>query len=144
MDKTNALSIDFNKFLNQQINNDHQCSVRNCKSVERIITALIYYQALNNTKKANTNGNAIFSQFLQDTYTHYLDDINHIIIKHDKDLELVNKLLLQKSHSITCSVDKCLLSDRHCQINDGKNGNININKTETDPLSQFHQNTFDN
>ncbi len=139
-----TLSIDFNMFLDEEINNHKGCNVNECKSVKRIISGLIYYQSLNKTKNENSNGQAIFSEFLLQIYKHYLNDINHIITIHDKDLEIINELLLKQSHSISCNVDKCLLTDRHCQINDGKNGNVDANKKKMDPLTQFHQETWDN
>ncbi len=135
--------MDFNTFVNAKTN--HQCtSVDKCQSVDRVIAGLVYYQTLNNTKNENSNGQIIFTQFLLDIYKNYLNDINHIIIIHDKDLEIINQLLLKQSHIISCNVDKCLLSDRHCKINDGKNGNVNINEAKIDPLTQFHQETWDN
>eukprot|EP01084_Bolivina_argentea_P281354 481375_1 len=150
MDENTNPSIDFKIFLNQQVNHYHKCSIQSCKSVERIITALMYYQALNNTKIANNNGNSIFSQFLQETYKCYLNDINHLIIIHAKDLELINKLLLHKSHSIACNVGiiNCLLSVRHCQINDGKNANTlnptNYTDKQFEQLMDTYNKTYSN
>eukprot|EP01084_Bolivina_argentea_P064109 116945_1 len=147
MNEQNAndtLSIDFNMFLDEDINTHKGCNVNGCKSVKRIICGLIYYQTLNRTKNENSNGQFIFSEFLLHIYKNYLNDINHIITVHDKDLEIINQLLLKQSHSMSCNVDKCLLTDRHCQINDGKNGNVYANKKKMDPISQFHQETWDN
>eukprot|EP01084_Bolivina_argentea_P064110 116952_1 len=147
MDKqsdNNISFIDFNTFTNTDINHDPGCNVNECKAVQRIIAGLIYYQTLNRTKNENSNGQYIFSEFLLDIYKNYLNDINHIITVHDKDLEIINQLLLKQSHSMSCNVDKCLLTDRHCQINDGKNGNVYANKKKMDPISQFHQETWDN
>eukprot|EP01084_Bolivina_argentea_P222838 377145_1 len=125
----------FNTFVNVDTNDDIRCTVHKCKSVARIFTGLTYYQ---------TNGQATFSEFLLKIYKNYLNDINHIITIHDKELEIINESLLRQSHYIPCDVDKCLLSDRHCQINDGKNGNVYANKKKMDPISQFHQETWDN
>eukprot|EP00483_Globobulimina_turgida_P009190 UN09209 len=144
--------IDFNFFLNTEMNdidssNKCQCkTINECNSIQRVIKGLIYYQTLNNTKKENSNGQAIFSEFLIEIYKHYLDDISHIVVRHDNDLESINNLLLQTSESLSigCDADHCLLSDRHYAINDGQNGNINANIKNMHPLSIFHQQTWDN
>eukprot|EP01084_Bolivina_argentea_P223834 378634_1 len=131
-DTNDILPIDFNMFVNAQINDDIECAVNKCKSVERIIGGLVYYQTLNNSKNENSNGQSIFSEFLSVKYKHYLNDMNHIITIHDKDLERINELLLKQTHFISCDIDKCLLTDRHCQINDNKNGNIYANDKKMD------------
>ena len=134
--------MDFNIFLNTDINNDECDDISKCKSIERVMIALLYYQKLNKTKTENSNGQSIFSQLLLEAYTHYLDDINHVITAHDSDLEGIHTLLSAQAQFEHCTIDECLLSDRHCQINDGKNGNICEN--ENDSLTAFHEQTWDN
>lgn len=99
--------IDFKIFLNKDINEECTDS-KDCKSVHRVITALVYYQRLNERKTENSNGQSIFTQLLLEAYTHYLDDITHILTKHDSQIQNMHTLLLQKSHFMTCDIDKCL------------------------------------
>ena len=135
-------TMDLSILLNKHISN--KCKdVTNCKSVQRVITALLYYQQLNKgNKNENSNGQSIFSQLLSEAFTHYLDDITHLMSRHESELENIHKLLLAQPHFVKCSIDECLMSDRHCEINDGKNGNIKANKN--DLLSAFHEQTWDN
>ena len=133
--------MDLSILLDKDIN-DKCTAIHECKSVQRVITALLYYQTLNSTKNENSNAQSIFTQLLLEAYPHYLDDIAHLITKHDSDLEKIHKILTEKAEFVMCKVDACLLSDRHCEISDGKNGNINGNKN--DLLSAFHEQTWDN
>ncbi len=85
--------IDFNFFLNTEMNdidgsNNCQCkTINECNSIQRVIKGLIYYQTLNNTKKENSSGQAIFSEFFKEIYKHYFDASSHIAVRHNKDLK---------------------------------------------------------
>ena len=145
----NKSLIDFNIFLNNEIK-DKCNDIKECNAVQRVIAGLIYYESLNATKNENSNGQSIFSRLLSEIYSHYLEDITHVMTAHNNnsDLEGINRLLLEQSPFDICDINKCLLSDRHCQIKDGNNGDINANiQSQSDnihPLSVFHEQTWDN
>ena len=136
--------MDFNVFLNKDINQGKCDNIRECKSTERVMTALLYYEKLNKTRNENSNGQSIFSSLLIEAYTHYLDDITHVMTAHSHSSHLsdMHTLLSEQGQFEVCNIDECLLSDRHCQINDGKNGNIAQNRN--DELTAFHEQTWDN
>ncbi len=141
----NKSAIDFNIFLNTEINDDKKCKdISQCKAVQRVLTALIYYESLNRTAAENSNGQSIFTDLLCEAYSHYLSDITHVMTAHNSNADLLemHSLLLAQSPFGICEINQCLLSDRHCQISDGKNGDINANIQS--PLSVFVEQTWDN
>ena len=139
--------IDFNIFENKEINeHNNKCksAVSECKSIHRILTALQYYQMLNkNSQTDNNNGQTIFSNFLSEEYKHYLDDIIHLKACHPKDLEEIHQLLLKQSKHKQCDINKCILIDRHCQIDDGINGDIYAHKNKIEAISSLHIQIWD-
>ena len=73
-----------------------------------------------------------------------MDDIIHLHKKHEFDLEKIHDLLLQNDKYERCDINNCLITDRHCDINDGKNGNIEVyNENNMDPLHVFHSQIWD-
>ena len=85
-------------------------------------------------------------EYLQILYGNYLNDIIHIIDSHDNEVDLyfMNKELFAHKHFIGCSVNNCMISDRHCGIVDGKNGQIDIVVDDDESgIYYFHQQLFD-
>ncbi len=112
-----------------------QSIVKNCASVDRIISALKYYTLLN--AKNSYEGQSTFISFLQTIYNNYLNDIIHLTTTHAQDLENINKSLRTHYGLKECDLKSCVLSDRHRH-----DGNINIDPDQ-DPMFLFYQSTFD-
>ena len=137
-----TMGIDFGVFQNK----DSKCkSMVECKSIHRIITGLLYYQTLTNKDNYNHYGKQIFSDFLCSLYPHYLNDIIHLNIFHfnDNDLEEINNIILNQAQYSPCNINKCMFIDRHLNILDGLNGDINSHKNFIEPLSSFHIQIWD-
>ena len=64
----------------------------------------------------------------------------HLNIKHtnDNDLEEINNKILNQPQYKKCNVIECIFIDRHCNINDGLNGDIDSHKNFVEPLTSFH------
>ena len=130
----------------------------NCKAIHRIISGLIRYQNVNkgavsaNQKQIRSSLNEYqqslpiekFTEYLLTKYPNYLDDISHLHQKHEYDLEKIHDLLLKNDQYQKCDINSCLITDRHCDINDGKNGNIdNYDVNNMDPLYLFNSQIWD-
>ena len=122
-------------FNNHRI--DHKCNSKtvdldqnlSCEAITRIMEALIYYQNLTKSPLARSTSNAnayeIFSQFLLEQYSHYLDDIIHLHTSHSNHLEYLHDLLVNKPEYIACDVNKCPSTDRHCGLQSESTDDIN-------------------
>ena len=129
------------RFLNQNKNCDG--SVTECPTINRVLNGLIKYQTLQRLDNMDNNHQQppihIFTEYLLTEYTNYMDDIIHLHKKHEYDLEKIHDLLLQNDEYERCDINNCLITDRYCDINDGKNGNIEVyNENNMDPLHVFH------
>ena len=136
--------IDMNEIRNQDHESKCKSAVSKCKYIHRIITALRYYQLLNKTNQNNEyNGQIVFSDFLSEQYKYYMDDLIHLKVCHDKDLKEIYDSILAKSQNRPCDINKCIFIDRHCEIRDGKNGDIDQHKNKIEPLSSLHIQIWD-
>ena len=100
-----------------------------CPSIERIISALDYYSALDIFKNAENLD--IFASFINDIYsTQFLDDFGHLLSEHDKHLQSINEALKE------CTLKTCSLSHRH-------NEESNKNKDLADINLAFWSDTLD-
>ena len=79
---------------------------------------------LSSSKKIDYTGQRIFSDFLSEQYQHYLDDIIHLKVIHEQELEEIHDLLLTKPYYKPCDINQSIFLDRHFQIEDGLNGDI--------------------
>ena len=133
------LIIDLDIFQGKLIN-DNCDTPTDCKAVERILTTLIYYQRLSKSKRS------IFSQFLCKSYSHYLDDITHLLNIHEQDLEEINEMIFKRSDFTGCDINHCLTTDRHYDL-DQPHPNTEEAKRDSDAtetnLERFHQQTWD-
>eukprot|EP01084_Bolivina_argentea_P111482 198878_1 len=111
---TKSSKIDLDTFkdisnkCNQDDNNDDP--IDSCKAVKRLVSSLKYYSMLDLTN--NKDHQNIFSQFIGDIYTIYLDDYSHLVQKH-KNLEDINKAMIEMKEFGSCDILKCLFSTRH-------------------------------
>ena len=137
---------------------DHFSSISDCESIQRIISGLIRYQNVNKLYETpkqkqldslpNEHEQSLaieeFTDYLLTKYPNYMDDIIHLHQKHEYDLEKIHDLLLENDECQRCDINNCLVTDRHCDINDGKNGNIEVyNENNMDPLHVFHSQIWD-
>eukprot|EP01084_Bolivina_argentea_P185180 319353_1 len=93
--------------------NSDNCLANDCSFVNRIIYGLKYYQLLNT--KIDGKGQLIFTEFILNTYTQYLNDILHLKTKHNTDLYLIHQQLFTKFGFNHCNTMKCSWTGRHYQ-----------------------------
>eukprot|EP01084_Bolivina_argentea_P263324 445648_1 len=108
------MNIDVNIFKHNETVN--KCDKHNdkpieaCNAVKRLVLALKYYSTLdliNNTDNQNT-----FTHFITNIYKIYLDDYCHLVQEH-KNLEDINKAMIEMKEFGGCDILKCLFSTRH-------------------------------
>ena len=115
--------------------------INDCLCIKRVVSCLRYYQDLN----ANFSefGASKFCEFLSVEYGHYLDDMIHLTVEHNKDLEDINKALLKEEGFKHCDVNKCCLTDRHCDPADNALDSIANHTKMRDPKFLFFAETLD-
>eukprot|EP01084_Bolivina_argentea_P112928 201373_1 len=108
------INIDVNVFKDNK--NGNKCGKHNdnpieaCKAVKRLVLALKYYSSL--ALITNTDDQNTFAHFIANIYKIYLDDYCHLVQKH-KNLEDINKAMMEMKEFGGCDILKCLFSARH-------------------------------
>ena len=119
------------------------CRVSNCESVKRVINALLKYQNIIKISSKPEHGHRqqlpiqIFTDYLLTKYPEFLNDLNHVYIKHEYDIEEIQKIFTQHSQYELCDIHKCQISNRHCNILEDEDSN------NLDPLYDVHKQIWD-
>ena len=144
--KSDDTSIDLSIFnQSHSILQIIQCpNIIHCASISRIINASIYHQSLLRRHSKSLDGLQIFGEFIDSSYAYFLNDIIHLISGHAHDIEEIHNLMMKQSNSISCDINHCLITDRHCGIDDGQNGNIQKYKNHKDGPCKLYCQIFDN
>eukprot|EP01084_Bolivina_argentea_P207188 353548_1 len=85
-------------------------TVSNCKSVNRVICAMKYYQSLDIKQKNNEDQ---LVQFCCQTYKACLDDYIHTISHHNSQINEIFQMIFTDSDIIKCNVLNCPATLRH-------------------------------
>lgn len=107
-------------------------AISGCSSIYKLISSLTYYDKLCVNK--NVNSQEIFNNFITTVYWSYLDDYNHFIHNHSKDIEIINKKLEK------CDSKRCNFTERHFS---DKSYDKNIDKNVLHPNSSFFNQFYD-
>eukprot|EP01084_Bolivina_argentea_P003037 5667_1 len=102
-------------------------SVNECESTMRVLECLRYYNSLtNNTSDIDRNK---LIKYCNERIT-LLNDIMHVITKHNDELEAINYIIISKQDSVLtqCNLSNCSLSQRH--FRDRRNDKSNTDDTE--------------
>eukprot|EP01084_Bolivina_argentea_P021975 40819_1 len=141
MDNKSLNKIDLSVFKISEIK-CNTVKVLKCSCLQRIGTALKYYDVLCGQDDNDTNqssvGKQIFSTFCNESYPHFLDDYIHCITKHGNNLitvaeELRNAYLF----GTECITNRCGKLRRHY---DSRRGG---NKNEDEAKEDFYCGYFD-
>ena len=133
--------IDLTIFKSQK--SDIECDENNenptqsCSAIKRLIIGLKYYSLLNVI--TNEDHKQIFISFIKSVYTKFLDDYNHLIGRHDKQLEKINKSLIQDASFGDCKISKCQFATRHHK----ERQNNNDDNNNFDGQFEFYKTTMD-
>ena len=119
-----------------ECNENKDNPIKSCLALKRLITALKYYSLLNVI--SNNNDKQIFLNFIKCIYKSFLDDYNHLIRKHDKQLQQINQLLIKHKLFASCNILKCQFTARHHKERDDDG-----NKNAFDAQFEFFKKTMD-
>ena len=114
--------------------------VEGCDALNRLRYAMQYYSKfdiINNETDRN-----IFSNFIMDTYTNFLNDYIHLIDNHSKQLQDINQQLEKDTNLNKCDVKTCKFTSRHYQRSNMQQENNN-NDDESINLLNFYIDTMD-
>lgn len=107
-------------------------NVSNCSHIRRLISSLKYYSTLDIIQ--NKNDEMEFIYFFLEIYKHVLNDIVHLVDKHNDDLQQINESLINDKDFIACDVKQCALTARHyhrAEFNKENKKNVNDDKSLT-------------
>ena len=130
--------IDFTIF-DTKIENINSCSTEHCISIQRLISALKYYQALNiHHQQQNKN---IFVKFFKEVYQQIIDDFYHLMHSHNNQLEGIMRDTFVESNK--CDITSCEYSSRHYRQNNNNQVCTNTTNHATDPYLKLYVEIMD-
>ena len=129
-----ASASSFKVFENNKHCSGQSAAAATCQSIVRTIHVLKKYELV--CSKQSSEGPAMFIQFIQDKYPHFLDDSIHLTTVHDHDLETIFKSLRSKYNLRTCDTQTCTIGARHSSVE----RKLQYNE---EPAFRFYQMHFD-
>ena len=106
--------------------------ISECISIERLLTALSYYDKLNIIN--NENDKILFCNFMDTLYqTIVYDDFNYLIKYYQNDIKEIRNLAISKYKINDYKLSECDYSNRH----------FRVNELETDQHQTDHNKTSD-
>eukprot|EP01084_Bolivina_argentea_P242283 406498_1 len=125
------IEIDLNIFKDDTVGYD-ECGTSGCVAFKRLISALLYYSKLNVI--LNTNHADIFIHFMTEIYHSFLDDYSHFVTRHQHQLEVIHRSLVENKRFGHCDIMKCQFTVKHYGDNKVK---------IKDPIFAFYRKTMD-
>ena len=94
--------------------NEDNRDIESCTKINRLICALKYYKSFNmDIEASNNDGN--FTHFANNVYNHasLIQDIYHLMKKHDAQIYDIRKLITNHHNDDICDINTCSASSRH-------------------------------
>eukprot|EP01083_Nonionella_stella_P027120 74612_1 len=95
------------------IHEKENCSSVTCQQTKRVLLALKHYESLDMKNEKNHD---IWIDFATKTYKHFIDDRNHMMLKHGDDIEAIHTIIKEddnlNQHLLKCNLKSCVLSTR--------------------------------
>eukprot|EP01084_Bolivina_argentea_P226847 383122_1 len=78
--------------------------VEKCSQIQRTIDALNTYQSLDFTRN---DAEDILIKYCSETYKYLIDDYNHILLKHNDDMDTIYKMIQSNDLLSSCTFETC-------------------------------------
>ena len=85
-----------------------------CECLNRVLQALAFYETLRPAQSASDASR--FRAFVSEHYPRFIDDVNHVVVAHEHDLEHISDAL--QSQGAPCDERVCAQSARHFGASD--------------------------
>ena len=136
--------MDEDEYCYRNEDND-DIDVTKCWALQRILTGLKYYQLLEIEK--NPSNEDVLIKFCEDVYSQMLNDYQHIITSHSRQLESINKQIINDKRYGDCDNNKCVLFKRYYSHSRRRSNMNSTTKEITKPIDSkllFYRDIFDN
>ena len=124
--KNTTISEDMTIYSNVDISSNLCKDSTSCKSVNRILLSLKYYNLLK--PRQLLDNESIFSQFVMNIYKyHIFDDFNHMTHEHGQDIHQIMNIAVKHFNLPFCDLNDCNSSSRHYRVDDNEDNGISPN-----------------
>ena len=132
--KAESLDVDFSVFSAKDkcsTNHEGHTSILvHCACVKRVVEVLCLHSELKHRHAMSEAAQSFLFAFASERYRHLVDDMTHLTVQHDGDLEAILDEAMKRAQLSRCSLDACAMSDRHSAVDAAP-------KTALEPQLQF-------